>query len=140
MKLLGVPFGVHYVPLADRGANVLSVFGLARSLGAARFHVLALTSQGRGRALHLPAIDDSFQASVRALWTDPSAALKVVLSSRTRLGAGIAERTARDSWRSAMLDSNGFFYPGEGRRSTRSSRSLVQGVGVAELLSELTSG
>lgn len=139
LRLAGVPFGIHYVPVADRGAGMLSVTNLARVLGASRFHVLSVAPQGRARRLPNLLPQPSFYDDVRELWSGVSG-LRVVLSSRMRREAGITEGTARDSMRAAMLDSAGFLYPDEGRRQAefRSSRSLASGAPLAELLSELT--
>jgi len=142
LRMLGVAFGVHYVPLAERGDGVLSVLGLAHALGASRFHVLALSLQGRARSIVESSPSDDFYDNIRQLWSSGPSGLKIVLSSRTRRDAGITERTQRDASRAAMLDSSGFLYPGEGQRhpSSRSRRSLTSGARVDEILSELGAG
>lgn len=94
-----MPFGVHYVPIVNGGANVLAVLGLARALGAARFHILALTPQSRADALPEPIASVAYYDTVRDLWDSAPGGLRIVLSSQTREGARIEERTGGDQMR-----------------------------------------
>lgn len=136
LRLLGIPFGIHYVPVADGGSNFLPVLNMARTLGASRFHVLAVASQGRGRTLRASP-QPRFYEEVRQLWNDDSN-LTFVVSSKTRREAGILDLSHRDSFRVAMLDSSGFLYPNEASRQIEfRSRRALGSASVAELLHEL---
>jgi MoaA/NifB/PqqE/SkfB family radical SAM enzyme len=137
LRMLGVPFGIHYVPLADGGANIFSVFSLARAMGASRFHVLALVTQGRARSMSAQKPEAAFYEDVRELWTGDTS-LRLVLSSRTRHEAGITEPTERDGLHVGMLDAAGHMYPSEGKRLPDfRSRHSIATTPIAELLTEL---
>jgi MoaA/NifB/PqqE/SkfB family radical SAM enzyme len=112
-RLLGAPFGVHYVPVSGRGADVLRVAALAREFGASRFHVLALVAQGRAATLKV-APDGAFVAKMRDVRS--SNGFEVLRSSAIRRAMGDAA-TERDAWHATFVDVHGDYHPSEGRRA-----------------------
>ncbi len=141
LRMLGIPFGIHYVPIADRGLNFLSVLSASRNLGASRFHALSLVRQGRARSLSLAEPLSAFYDDVREVAAHDVDAPRVVFSSRIRDQAGLHASTSRDLQRVAMLSAAGFFYLSEGKRSRRfrTTRSLLEGARAPDLLRELAS-
>ncbi len=134
LRLFGVPFGVHFVPVRDDD-SVLQVAQYARETGAKRFHVLALARQGRASALR----NDYSSAFLSALHllARVSLGIEVVISSQLRRQLGNAS-TERDSLRAAFLDVHGHLYLNEGARTpaSRSLRTLSESR-VADLLSDM---
>jgi MoaA/NifB/PqqE/SkfB family radical SAM enzyme len=120
-----IPLGIHYVPIGKAHNQILGVARLAQALNASRFHILALTAQGRGRKLNHASYPVDFLQKLNAL-VDQSVLPEVILSSTLRQALGATTQTERDTWQAAFLDVQGFLYPGEGRRaSTERSRSTV---------------
>jgi MoaA/NifB/PqqE/SkfB family radical SAM enzyme len=111
-RSLGLPFGIHFVPLVRGGRDVRAVASMARELSAARFHVLAIAPQGRATAM-TTTLDKEFLEEIGTLYTEPG--LSVVLSSAIR-GALDVGRTPRDSWASAFVDVHGSVHRSEGQR------------------------
>jgi MoaA/NifB/PqqE/SkfB family radical SAM enzyme len=134
LRLYGVPFGIHFVPVHTAGA-MLQVAQFAREAGAKRFHVLAVARQGRASALRA----DNSEALMYALQLLARAklGLEVILSSQLRQQIGVAS-TARDTLRPAFLDVNGHVYANEGARGpAQRSLQTVNDSRVAELLADL---
>jgi MoaA/NifB/PqqE/SkfB family radical SAM enzyme len=112
VRSLGLPFGVHFVPLVNGGREVRAVASFARAINASRFHVLAVAPQGR--AANMPTEPEpEFLAEVGSLYGD--AAFDVVLSSAIRSALG-HESTPRDAWNAIFVDVYGNSHAGEGKR------------------------
>lgn len=122
LREAAIPFGVHFVPLVSGGARVLEVARLAREVGAVRFHVLALTRQGRATSL-CSDLDRAFLADLRAIESVPG--FEVVRSSSLRKALG-EETTVRDTWRAGFVDVYGTPHPCEGRRLSGKSLLLAR--------------
>jgi MoaA/NifB/PqqE/SkfB family radical SAM enzyme len=139
LRLLGIPFGVHFVPIGDAGSQVLRTAELAREMGATRFHVLKLALQGRAYSGLLAELDPNVLGKLAALRKQVSG-MEIVISSalRAALGAEAEVPTERDQRKAAMLDVAGFFYANEGRRlpAFRSKHSVKER-SVREVLDEL---
>jgi MoaA/NifB/PqqE/SkfB family radical SAM enzyme len=132
----GVAFGVHHVPVASN-SDVVDVAGLAASLGAVRFHVLAVAAQGRARRLALEEPSARLLHDLRTLQAR-SWPLELVVSTGLRQALGQVEPTPRDMLRTAFLDVRGFLHPGEGERliSLRGRSSLAHR-SLGEMYSEI---
>lgn len=132
----GLALGIHFVPLVRSENAMYEVLGLAQNLGASRFHVLALASQGRARSCSAEQAPASlFQQMLRVLPT--ASALEVVFSSDIRRLMGVAVETPRDRLRAGFLDVNGYLYGSEGDRTMRSRRSLRDGASIDQLAADL---
>jgi MoaA/NifB/PqqE/SkfB family radical SAM enzyme len=134
LRLFGVPFGIHFVPVRGDDA-ILQVAQYAREAGAKRFHVLAVARQGRASALRIeysPAFLSSLQLLARA-----RLGIEVVISSQLRQQID-GSRTERDGLRPAFLDVHGHLYAHEGGRTppNRSLRTLSESR-VPELLADM---
>jgi MoaA/NifB/PqqE/SkfB family radical SAM enzyme len=134
LRLLGVPFGIHFVPL--RGVYALSqVVQYAREVRAKRFHVLALARQGRASGLSLPYTPALLEAM--RLLMGSNAGMEIVLSSHIRRLLGLGA-TSRDELSAAFLDVRGHLYSSEGARTPdkRSTRTLTDSA-LADLISDM---
>lgn len=115
LRMLGLAFGVHFVPLVAKGERSSSVHSLARGLGATRFHALALAHQGRARHMDL---ELSVNASTQLLRLRDLSPMDVVLSSELRQMLGLpADLSDRDAWTSTFVDVHGRVHESEGKRA-----------------------
>jgi MoaA/NifB/PqqE/SkfB family radical SAM enzyme len=133
LRLLGVPFGIHFVPV--RGEDVLQVAQYAREVGALRFHILAIARQGRATTLR-DSYTSSFLGSLRRL-IDSTHGMEILISSHLRRSIGVGA-TERDQLRPAFLDVRGHLYSNEGTRTPdkRSLRTLKDSR-VEDLISDM---
>lgn len=136
----GVPFGFHFVPIADNGTEISEVMKLAVRMGAERVHVLAPVPQGRGRlvdcAMRPQTLSEIAHLRLRGF------PVELVLSSEIRQALGMADPASRDLLSPAFLDVHGYLYPGEGERrpGTRSKSSYLAGATLNQLLGEIDAG
>jgi MoaA/NifB/PqqE/SkfB family radical SAM enzyme len=119
LRLLGVPFGIHFVPLCGETA-LMQVAQYAREVGAQRIHVLAIARQGRATNLK-QAYSASLLSSLRFL-VESDLGMEVLVSSHLRRLLGVSG-TERDHLRTAFIDVRGHMYSSEGAR-TPDKRSL----------------
>lgn len=133
LRLHGVPFGIHFVPV--RPESVLPMARFAREAGACRFHVLALARQGRGASLDVEP-SQLLLADLRVL-LNARLGIEVLVSSNLRRALAFDD-TKRDVLRAAFMDVRGHLYRSEGTRSP-SARSLrtIGEAGVADLLADM---
>lgn len=136
----GLALGVHFVPIGSTSERVLDVYQLSKTLGAVRFHVLALTGQGRAKQrLARLAPTQHFWRLMSTLADDHDGGQELLLSSQLRRQIDRPELTRRDSLATGFLDVHGFLYPGEGQQSARlrSSTSIYSGATLVDLIKEV---
>jgi MoaA/NifB/PqqE/SkfB family radical SAM enzyme len=138
LRMLGLPFGIHFVPIQEAAEQILDVAELAKALKAVRMHVLAFAPQGRGRSIAAEAYPASFWQNLQELRTR-NWPFTLILSSKLRLSLGMREQTPRDACRALFMDARGFLYPGEGRRQLeeRSYLSLMNASRFSDLIGEM---
>ncbi|HUS65046.1 MAG TPA: radical SAM protein [Kofleriaceae bacterium] len=133
LRLCGVPFGIHFVPVGT--GSVLPLAQFAREAGAERFHVLAVARQGRAASLDVepsPGLLDDLRVLLGA-----RIGIDVAVSSQLRRALAFGA-TPRDELRAAFMDVRGHLHRSEGERArgARSLRSIGE-AGVVELLADL---
>jgi MoaA/NifB/PqqE/SkfB family radical SAM enzyme len=142
LRKLGMSFGVHYVPIVEGGARASRLAALADSMGACRFHVLALVAQGRAGTNRLSTnLEDAGRAQLRRLWeAHASYRAEIVLSSELRRQIGVGEPTQRDRRRALFVDVRGHLYPCEGRRLPilRTQSSILGDRSIRDIVDELS--
>ncbi len=136
---VSLKIGMHYVPMGENGEDVEQVASLSASLGASRFHILALTPQGRASIRHAELSPNPSILPKLAKLMHERRDLEIQLSSALRHAIGQNVHTERDKLRTAFLDVHGFAYPSEGCRTPahRTSGSLLSGHSLTELLKQL---
>jgi MoaA/NifB/PqqE/SkfB family radical SAM enzyme len=134
---LGLPVGIHFVPVPGYETAGREMLALAQHLGAVRFHVLALARLGRGRTCAPAALDRTTHLMQILRQLPQTSALEVIFSSELRRRLGRLDETPRDRLRTGFLDVDGYLYPGEAQRGVRSRRSLKDGLSFAQLISDL---
>lgn len=110
---LGIPLGIHFVPVSSAADQLLHVARMTEELGATRLHVLALAPQGRALGMN-EAPPESFLADVAQLVRGVQP-YELVLSSALRRTLGLPA-TRRDEFETKFIDARGFEYPAEGAR------------------------
>jgi MoaA/NifB/PqqE/SkfB family radical SAM enzyme len=113
LRDLGIPFGIHFVPLVAEGLRVRAVASLARGIGAVRFHVLAISPQGRAKSWSADS-GARFLAEVDGL--RDGSTFEVLRSSAIRRAVGRGG-TPRDTWNAIFIDVRGDVHRSEGDRS-----------------------
>lgn len=132
LRALGLPFGLHFVPIGDDGTQFRAVCEMASQLGACRLHVLAIAPQGRGKFLN-PRIDPSTLEQLLGARGE-SLPFELIISSELRRMMGVTGLEKRDLLRAVFLDVRGYLYPGEGLRRPvlRSRTSVLEGVAAGD--------
>lgn len=141
-RQVGLEVGIHYVPMTTSLDNINQLILLAEHLGASRFHMLALTTQGRARP------DKTF---ARLLPTKilleslhdvlaKKHSLDIILSSELLRQLGKLDRYEKQHKKASFIDVDGFLYPDEGQQihSMRSLSSILRGSTIESLVREVS--
>lgn len=140
-RQVGLEVGIHYVPMATTIENVEQLIRLAEYLGASRFHILALTTQGRAkpnkaysRLLPTERLLESLRHALTKHYS-----LELIISSGLRQPLGVFDGVAQARKKSSFMDVDGFLYPGEGHqdRLLRSRSSILNDSSIESLAMEV---
>jgi len=137
LRSVGLPVGIHFVPIGEASEQLPLVSELALSLGVERVHVLALAQQGRASSrVHRLAPTQHFWQVLTEFARSDHAHETVLSSSIRRQIRPNGQQTARDRLETAFLDVHGFVYPGEGhrRKRLRSRSSILSGSRISDLI------